>query len=125
MGLLRLIAGTVLVSGILVAAGAPTARDLYKKAARAEKDGDAARAYILYAEAAALDPEGKTNAWARSLALRRAALTSVDTLAAGLDAAGGDLEEEPLDNRFLGVIGVADILEAERMAPPRRIRGLR
>lgn len=121
MRLLRLIAGIVLVSGILVGAGASTARDLYKKAARAEKDGDAARAYILYAEAAALDPEGRTNAWARSLALRRAALTSVDTLAAGIEAAGGDLDEEPLDNRFLGVIGAADILEAERMAPPAEL----
>ena len=49
------------------------ARDARKEAEKAEKSGDLLRAYALYAQAAALNPDDE-GAWARSQAMRRQAI---------------------------------------------------
>ena len=57
-------------------AWASEASELYKEGRKAEKAGHVARAYLLYSEAAALEPSNKVY-WSRTLALQsRAAMES-------------------------------------------------
>ena len=63
----------VCASGVYAAE--PTARQLYKQGRKLEKQKDFARAYILYAEAAAKDPSHKEY-WIRAQALRTRAATA-------------------------------------------------
>lgn len=67
----------LLCPGVLSAAE-PSARQLYKQARKAEKAGDIPQAYLLYAQAAAKDPE-RREYWVRAEALRTRAsrLTNV------------------------------------------------
>jgi len=81
------------------------AGDLLRKAKKAEKAGRVAQAYLLYAEAAALDPAGQTRAWAKSLALRRRALTEIKAMPKDLDR--GD--EEAGSSALLGVISPEEL----------------
>jgi hypothetical protein len=63
----------LLAAGIVLAEG-PSAWELYQRGRDAEKHGHMAQAYILYSEAAALEPKNQTY-WLRSQAVRsRAAL---------------------------------------------------
>jgi general secretion pathway protein D len=56
-----------------------SAKQLYKQARKLEKQKDFTRAYLLYAEAAAKDPERKEY-WIRAQALRRRAATSANVM---------------------------------------------
>src|SRR3954466_1617356 len=70
---------TLLVCAAVLASD--TADTLYKQGQRAEKAGDVLRAYLLYARAAALDPQNTQYA-ARKAALRGiAAVSSTQQLA--------------------------------------------
>ena len=60
-------------------AAEPTARQLYKQGRKAEKEKDFARAYLLYAEAAAKDSSHKEY-WNRSEALRTRAATAANVM---------------------------------------------
>jgi hypothetical protein len=93
----------LLVLALATGAWASEASKLYKEGRKAEKAGQVARAYLLYSEAAALEP-GNHTYWSRSLALQtRAALESkampqVLTADAGDSSAGSpgvDAAPEP------------------------------
>ena len=65
----------LLVAGVLLAGG-PSASELYARGRKAEKKGWASEAYLLYSEAAALEPDNRIY-WLRSQAMRtRAELES-------------------------------------------------
>jgi len=58
-----------LLLGAWLLGGADRASELYKQGRAAEREGDVVRAYLLYAQAAALDPDNRMY-WLRSQALR-------------------------------------------------------
>ncbi len=75
----------------------PSAWELFERGREAEKAGHIAEAYVLYSEAAAMDPKNRSY-WQRSQAIRtRAALEGlVMPQAATADAGGADLPEEQI-----------------------------
>ena len=100
-----------------------TATSLLRQARQAEKAGDAAQAYIKYAEAAAQDPENETNAWARSLALRTQALLETKALPAGLDGrSAGDASA--VEDSLFGEITDQEIAEARQPLPPLELEAV-
>ena len=66
---------TIFVCASGVYAAEPSARQLYKQGRKLEKQKDFARAYLLYAEAAAKDPSHREY-WIRAQALRTRAATA-------------------------------------------------
>ena len=111
-------------------AWASEASTLYKQGRKAEKAGQLARAYLLYTEAAALDPTNHTY-WSRSLALQtRAALESkveppaVAAAPPSTDAidAGPNPEPDPEpDPPPLVAATPQDLIEARKPQPPTRL----
>ncbi len=91
--------------------------DWYRRAKEAQKAGNVAQAYIYYAQAAALDPDGASDAWLRSLSLRTQALEEIKPLPSGLDL-DAETSDPPPGQELLGHIGLADLREAEQPLPP-------
>ncbi len=104
------------------AAARDSAKDLCRKARKAEKAGQIAQAYIWYTQAAALDPRGDTDAWARSFALRTQALTEIGVTPAALG------QESPVSDGggdgadLLGTISPEELKEARRPLPPVQLQ---
>jgi general secretion pathway protein D len=104
---------------------ASEATKLYKEGRKAEKAGQIARAYLLYSEAAALEPNNHLY-WSRSLALQtRAALESkVMPQVAAADEAGPlsvvDAAPEP-DEQALSAPTAQDLAEARKPLPPTQL----
>ncbi|MGP8245579.1 MAG: hypothetical protein ACLQVN_13800 [Bryobacteraceae bacterium] len=99
------------------AAEEPTAWDLYEEGRAAEKAGHITQAYLLYARAAALEPNNPKY-WQREQALQtRAALESrlMPLLGAGLTGLGGD-ETPPLP-----AATASDLADARRPLPPTEL----
>jgi hypothetical protein len=94
-----------------------TASDLSDRARKAEKKGDVVSAYLLYAQAAALDPQDRT-AWGRSLALRTQAALKAKVLPP--DPTSGELTEDAAD--ALNGITDKDIREADELRAPVRLK---
>lgn len=108
----------------LAAAAGPSAKKLAKEAAEAERDGNIVRAYLLYAQAAALAPD-RPEYWARSQALRtRAALKAkprpqaVESALEAAKPAEPPPEPEPLPRGFSTEITHKDLADVERLRPP-------
>lgn len=101
-------------------AWASEASRLYKQGRKAEKAGQAGRAYLLYAEAAALEPHNHLY-WSRSLALQtRAALESkvMPQVAADADEdAAPETDTPPVEAPT-----AQDLAEARKPQPPARLR---
>jgi hypothetical protein len=98
---------------------ASEASKLYKEGHKAEKAGQVARAYLLYSEAAALEPNNHLY-WSRSLALQtRAALESkvMPQVAAQVD---GDAAPEP-EEAPLPAVTALDLAEARKPLPPAKL----
>lgn len=98
---------------------------MYSEARKAEKKGDVARAYLLYSEAAALEP-GNHQYWSRTLALQtRAALETkvVPQVAdAALPESGPDSDDDaepPLP--AVPVPTAEDLAEARKPLPPSKL----
>jgi len=110
--------------GLPVTAASPAER-LYREARRAEQQGDVLRAYLLYTQAAAHNPDYR-DAWARSLALRRKALLAVQDLGgAAVQFREADSSAEPPKSLPSGIfrpISEQELREAERLAEPVRLR---
>lgn len=108
---------------LAVSAWASQASDLYQKGRKAEKKGQIARAYLLYSEAAALEPENHLY-WQRSEALRtRAAMEAklAPAIAAALPAAATDDDaDDPLPAS--PPVTAADLLEARKPLPPTELK---
>jgi hypothetical protein len=117
----RLISGLVLAA-LLVCAGEPSARDLAKRARKAEKQKDFANAYLLYSQAAAKDP-AKREYWQRAQALRRRAATASNVMPASLAAAPdrrpAEIGPEP---EPVQPANQTDIIEARRPQPPVELK---
>lgn len=106
-------------------AAAPPAAKLYKEGLRAEQNGKMARAYLLYSQAAALDPSNQMY-WLRSQAVRtRAALEArplprpapprpePETLA----------QVPPLEPAPIPEATREDLAEADKPLPPKKLTG--
>jgi len=100
---------------------ASEASKLYKEGRQAEKAGQIARAYLLYSEAAALEPNNHLY-WSRSLALQtRAALESkVMPQMAPAAEADEDTAPEPLE-QALPAATAQDLAEARKPLPPTHL----
>jgi len=107
----------LLMAWCLLADG-PTAAQLYEKGRKAEKAGRMAEAYIMYSEAAALEPNNQTY-WLRSQAVRsRAALEAkpMPQEAAEQAAYDGDAPEAALDPPT-----AQDRIDARKPLPPSEL----
>lgn len=108
----------------LAAAGVPSAKDLAREAEKAEAENDVVRAYLLYAQAAAADPD-RPEHWARSQALRtraalKARLRPVPARAAK-DAPPAPPEPEPVPG-FSTEITDDDLADVSRLQPPPELK---
>ena len=99
---------------------ASEASKLYSKGRKAEKAGQIARAYLLYSEAAAMEPNNRLY-WSRTMALQtRAALESrVMPPAADADT-DQDAAPEP-DEKALPAVTAQDLAEARKPLPPTKL----
>jgi general secretion pathway protein D len=116
-------------------AWASEASKLYKEGRKAEKAGQVARAYLLYAEAAALEPDNRLY-WSRSLALQsRAALESkpmppavesktAPQLVADAGDLGGDapMTDAAPEPAALPAATAQDLAEARKPLPPAKLQ---
>jgi len=119
-----------LLAACLLRAGEPTAAELNERARKAERAGDVVTAYVLYAQAAAVDSKNPKY-WGRSQALeRRAALKAHPLPAADADAAPAPNAEETeeadqkLPEGFSKSIDASDLSDVERMRPPPELKPL-
>ncbi len=108
------------ISFILLASSllAQTASDLYYDGRDAEKKKQISRAYLLYSQAAALDPTNKEY-WARALALRtRAVMESKVSPLAGTQETTNVIADEP---EVPSVISTEELAEVEKFRPPTEL----
>jgi general secretion pathway protein D len=109
----------LLLLALSASAWASEASELYKKGRKAEKAGHIARAYLLYSEAAALDPTNHQY-WSRTLALQtRAALEAKITPKIAAEAADSDAEEPAPPPQATP----QDLAEAKKPLPPTELDG--
>ncbi len=102
-----------------MAANEPSAEVLYKRGRSAEKAGHMAQAYLLYSEAAAMEPNNLTY-WLRSQAVRsRAALEAKPAPVVAMDSPDdGDDTETPV---ALETATVRDLADARQPLPPAEL----
>jgi hypothetical protein len=112
----------LLVLSMAVGAWASEASKLYSQGRKAEKAGRVAQAYLLYTEAAALEP-GNHLYWSRSLALQtRAALESkVTPQIAAAAGAVPPLPDPDADMPELVAATPQDLAEARKPLPPTKL----
>jgi len=118
----------LLALALATSAWASEASRLYSEARKAEKAGQVARAYLLYSEAAALEPNNHLY-WSRSLALQtRAALESkvmpqvaaADAGALPAESSRADAAPEA-DEPALPAATAQDLAEARKPLPPTKL----
>lgn len=105
----------------LEAAG-PDAKKLYQEGRRAQRAGDVVRAYLLYSEAAAMDPK-RPLYWDRAQALRTQAALQAKPRPR-LSSAPASLPEPaaPPPEGFSTNISDDDLMEARRLRPPPALK---
>lgn len=104
-----------------VRAAEPDAHTLYKQAREAERRGDVVRAYLLYSEAAAGDPQHAGEYWRRALALRtQAALKArpLPKIQASPDAPAAAPESPSLPDKITD----DDLADVRRLRPPPELQ---
>jgi len=94
----------------------PTSSQILERAQAAEKAGDYVRAYLLYSQAAVVNPGNKL-AWNKSLALRTKAATQAKIAPPSL---GLLADETPLP--LSDVITADDIRQARELLPPPELK---
>jgi general secretion pathway protein D len=107
-----------------LAQSSPAARELVQDAKRAEKKGDLFRAYSLYTQAAALEPDNPEYA-GKSIGLRSKAMGSVQVVPKPEPAAEQKLPPDVLPYPELGVetlISPKDLEDVKRMLPPPELK---
>ncbi len=108
---------------LLLCAGLACAGDgrtLARDARKAERKGDWARAYLLYSQAAAADPDNRAY-WARAQALRSRALSGA-TVATTTTSEPAEKPAADSDS-MLGTITAKDLAEARKPLPPKELKG--
>lgn len=109
----------VLVVCLGILAAAPSAKELYKRGRKYEKQKDYANAYLMYSEAAAADPS-KREYWRRAQALQRRALTDGNVVFNnGSPATALDADPESLPPP---IALPEDLEEARKPEPPVEIK---
>jgi general secretion pathway protein D len=111
------------LAATILPAGAPSAKSLYKLGQKAERSGDVVRAYLLYAQAAAMDPK-HTKYWERSQALRTKAALKARAMPDLSDLNVPSFAEEPEAREHAGfssTISPEDLEEVSRMRPPPKL----
>src|SRR5579862_7378754 len=98
-----------------VCAASDVADRFYKAGQRAERAGDMLHAYLLYARAAALDPQNA------SYAARKTALRAIAAVSARQELAADPAEQEAAPVR--SDLNAADMLEARQAVAPPRLAG--
>jgi general secretion pathway protein D len=94
---------------------------IYREGQKAEKAGEMARAYLLYSQAAALEPFNSVY-WLRSQAVRTRGLLEakpkprIETSATP--------RPEPLDTSQLDAVTERDLADARRPQPPKQLKAL-
>jgi type II secretory pathway component HofQ len=114
------IAGLLWALGVASAAEKP-ARSLAKEARRAEKSGDAARAYLLYSQAAAADPK-KREYWVRSQALRTRALRAQPPASLSVGVGQASDSKYPGEQTEVDQIEPEDLRLASQPIPPAELK---
>lgn len=99
-----------------LAVGASQAEQLFHQAQKAEHAGEIAKAYLLYAEAAAADPTN-IDYWSRAQALRPAA-----SLVDASPPKQPDFPSDKIDRTLFGTITDDELEEARRPLPPPRLQ---
>src|SRR6202041_3356709 len=106
---------------LVTGAWATEASDLYKDGRRAEKAGHVAQAYLLYSEAAALDPSNHQY-WLRSEALKMRATTEGKVIPQLASAAAlPEITIEEADT-ILEAVSAQDLAEARKPLPPTKLK---
>ncbi len=112
-----------LAISLTLPAGEPSAAKLFKEGKKAEREDDVVRAYLLYSEAAAKDPNRKEY-WARAQALRtRAALKAkvMPKISKTGKVEGAPLKPQP---GYSETITPDDLAELRRLKPPPELKPL-
>lgn len=94
---------------------------IYREAQKAEKAGQMARAYLLYSQAAALEPANSVY-WLRSQAVRTRALLEAKPKPR-IEPSATPLPEPP-DTSQLDPVTEKDLADARKPLPPRRLNAL-
>ena len=94
-----------------------SAGELYVLARQAEKKGEFAKAYLYYAQAAAVEPQTREY-WSRAQSLQTKALTQSPLKPK--PASAGEIEDD--DPALTGSISEADLREARRPLPPTELQ---
>lgn len=110
------------VIALLAAPGAlaDEASKLYKKGRKAEREGEMAKAYLLYSKAAALAPKKKTY-WLRSQAVRTRAASQSKFEVPPLEGSVVD-DSSASGDEMLERITEKDLREARNMRPPPELQ---
>lgn len=109
----------LLLAGVLTAAGGPSAAQLYQEGQAAEKKGHMAEAYLLYSQAAALEPDNR-DYWLRSQMVRSRA--ELETKPVPNPVLLKAVPELPPEEQFPSVTA-RDLAEARRPLPPSELDG--
>src|SRR5579871_5810039 len=109
------------LSALLLASiswAASTAEQLFERAQKAERKGELVTAYVLYAEAAAANPNNITY-WQHAQALRPTA-----TLSSVTQPKLSVFDPEQMDPTLFGSISPQDLDQARKPLPPVHLKAL-
>ncbi len=107
---------TVTILFVTLAWGSTKAEQLYEQGQKAERAGDPAAAYLLYAQAAAADP-GNLKYFARVQALR-----PVASILEVSQAKHADLAPDKVDPTLFGHISDRELEDARKPLPPAELK---
>ncbi len=99
----------------------PAPEDLYARGRKAEKAGHMAEAYLLYSEAAAMDPKNMTY-WLRSQAVRSRAALEAKPAPAPLSQAGEADDDDLLAQNQFQSPTARDLADARKPLPPTELK---
>jgi hypothetical protein len=108
-----------LILAACLAADNPSAAELFTRGRKAEKQGHMAEAYILYSQAAALDPKNEQY-WFRSQAVR--ARAALEAKPVPPPATAGLLNPEPTEAPHFDSITARDLADARKPLPPSELK---
>jgi general secretion pathway protein D len=110
-----------MVAGSLRLAGQQSGPELYEQGRKAEKKGRMAEAYLLYSQAAAMEPENR-DYWLRSQAVKSRAALQAKVVPKPLAASAAG-EAPPPVATAIPEATEEDLVAARKPLPPRELKG--
>ena len=104
-----------------LAAQLPTAPEIYLRGRKAEREGHITEAYLLYSQAAAMEPGNKTY-WLRSQAVRTRAMIESKFGQGALPALDNAADPEVDESAPIPTATAADRVELRRLLPPPELK---